>query len=389
MEWIASLIVGVIVGGLACWFIQEHRVKGRLAEADSADKVVETAKEQLRDAFHATAAQVVRDNREQFMDTANATLGKALETAKGEFNQRHEQFQNLVKPLAENYATLNPRIDTLVKQTETLRTETGKLSNALTNNRQIGSWGEIQLRRIIEMAGMLEHCDFAEQATGASGERPDLVVKLPESRAVVVDAKASTAAYLEAQAEEDAEAIDAAMRRHAGALRTQVDDLAKKGYGAHAPGSLDFVVMFVPGDQFLAAALSATPNLVEYAMGKRVAIVTPASLISLLWTVANGWQRHHIGENAERIREAAEELHKRMQTFIGHYQTLGDRLRSAVRVYNDSIGAYDGRVEPQGRRFAQLASISEEVFTAPKEIEATIRMSRHVAAIEGDAPEEQ
>ncbi|MDE2764809.1 MAG: DNA recombination protein RmuC [Chloroflexota bacterium] len=402
MEWIAALIVGVIVGGLACWIIQEQRanarlaaqgaehraetanLQGRLAEADSADKIIEVAEQRLRDTFQATAAKALETNNDTFLKLANENLGKTLEKASGDFNQRHEQFQALVKPLADNYAKLDPRIESLVKQTETLRTETGKLSSALTDTRQIGSWGEIQLRRIVEMAGMLEHCDFMEQETGASGERPDLVVKLPESRAVVVDAKASTAAYLEAQAAEDTEAVDAAMRRHAGALRAQVDDLAKKGYGAQAPGSLDFVVMFVPNDQFLAAALSANSDLMQYAMAKRVAIVTPASLISLLWTVANGWQRHRIGENAERIREAGLELHKRMEVFMGHYQKVGDRLRAAARVYNDSIGSYDHNVEPQGRRFAQLASVSEEVFAAPQGIEETLRASRHVAAIEGE-----
>lgn len=389
MEWIVALIVGIIVGGLACWLIQEQRAKSRLAEADSASKVVEAAKEQLRDAFHATAAQVVRENREQFMDTASVTLGKALETAKGEFNQRHEQFQALVKPLADNYATLNPRIESLVGQTRALTAETGKLSSALTDNRQIGSWGEIQLRRIVELAGMMRHCDFAEQTAGVSGERPDLLVKLPESRTVVVDAKASTAAYMEAQGAKDDDAADAAMRRHAGALRAQVDDLAKKDYGAQAPGSLNFVVMFVPGDQFLVAALSANPDLMQYAMAKRVAIVTPASLISLLWTVANGWQRHDIGENAERIREAALELHKRMEVFMRRYQSVGKGIRSAVEAYNASIGSYDGRVAAKGREFAQLASAPEEVFDTPQEIEATIRTSRHVAAIEGSESEEQ
>ena len=389
MEWIVPLIIGAIVGGLACWLIQEQRAKARLAEADSASKVVEAAKEQLRDAFHATAAQVVRDNREQFMDTASATLGKALETAKGEFNQRHEQFQALVKPLADNYATLNPRIESLVGQTRALTAETGRLSSALTDSRQIGSWGEIQLRRIVELAGMMEHCDFDTQVTmPGSGERPDLVVRLPESRTIVIDAKASTAAYMEAQEAENPNAAGAAMRRHARALRTQVDDLAKKGYGAQSPGSLDFVVMFVPGDQFLAAALSATPNLVEYAMSKRVAIVTPASLISLLWAVANGWQRHRIGENAERIHQAGEELYKRIVAFMGHYEKVGQRLRSAVDSYNQTIRLYNDRVEPQGRRFAQLASASEEVFTAPQEIEGTIRTSRQVPAIEDGSPEQ-
>ena len=309
------------------------------------------------------------------------TWARTLESAKGEFNQRHEQFQALVKPLAQNYEKLNPQIESLILQSQSLAAETGKLSNALTNNRQIGSWGEIQLRRVVELAGMTEHCDFVEQTTvNGSNDRPDLTVKLPEKRTVVVDAKASTAAYMEAQQTEDESASAEALRRHAGALRTQVDDLARKNYGAHVEGSLDFVVMFVPGDQFLAAALNANPSLVEYAMSKRVAIATPASLISLLWAVANGWQRFRIAENAETIRQAGEEMHQRMQTFIGHYQRVGRELRSAVDAYNSSVGSFDSRVFPQGRKFAQLVTDKEDDFPQPQAIEKVVSTSRYADA---------
>ena len=398
MELIFALIVGVIVGG-SCWLIQEFRAKARLAkmesdhraeaaglrgqleQIDSANKILETAKQQLSEVFQATAGRALQNNNELFMNVAKENLGRTLESAKGEFNQRHEQFQALVKPLAQNYEKLNPQIESLIRQGQSLATETGKLSNALTNNRQIGSWGEIQLRRVVELAGMTEHCDFVEQTTvNGSNDRPDLTVKLPEKRAVVVDAKASTAAYMEAQQTEDESASAEALRRHAGALRTQVDDLARKNYGAHVEGSLDFVVMFVPGDQFLAAALNANPSLVEYAMSKRVAIATPASLISLLWAVANGWQRFRIAENAETIRQAGEEMHQRMQVFIGHYQRVGRELRSAVDAYNNSVGSFDSRVFPQGRKFAQLVTDKEDDFPQPQAIEKVVSTSRYADA---------
>ena len=398
MELIFALIVGVIVGG-SCWLIQEFRAKARLArmesdhraeaaglrgqleQIDSANKILETAKQQLSEVFQATAGRALQSNNELFMNVARENLGKTLESAKGEFNQRHEQFQALVKPLAQNYEKLNPQIESLILQSQSLAAETGKLSNALTNNRQIGSWGEIQLRRVVELAGMTEHCDFVEQTTvNGSSDRPDLTVKLPEKRTVVVDAKASTAAYMEAQQTEDESASAEALRRHAGALRTQVDDLARKNYGAHVEGSLDFVVMFVPGDQFLAAALNANPSLVEYAMSKRVAIATPASLISLLWAVANGWQRFRIAENAETIRQAGEEMHQRMQVFIGHYQRVGRELRSAVDAYNSSVGSFDSRVVPQGRRFAQLVTDKEDDFPQPQAIEKVVSTSRYADA---------
>ncbi len=331
MELIIGLVVGLVVGGITCWVMQGYRAKARMArlegqleQAASTNELIEAARGQMSETFQAAAGIALRNNNELFMNVAKESLGRTLETARGEFSRRHEQFQSLVKPLSENYEKLAPQIESLMQQNQMLTAETGRLSNALTNNRQIGSWGEVQLRRVVELAGMAEHCDFVEQTTvGPSGDRPDLMVKLPEKRTVVVDAKASTAAYMEAQQTEDEAESGEALNRHATALRSQVDSLASKNYGAKVDGALDFVVMFVPGDQFLAAALRANPSLIEYAMGKRVAIATPASLISLLWAVANGWQRHRIAENAEAIREAGEELHQRMQNFIERYQKVG------------------------------------------------------------------
>ena len=395
MELIIGLAVGLAVGGVTCWFVQGYRSKarmarleGRLEQAATTNDIMETAKRQMNETFQVAAGQALRNNNELFMNVAKESLGRTLETAKGEFGRRHEQFQSLVKPLSESYEKLAPQIESLMQQNQTLTAETGRLSNALTNNRQIGSWGEVQLRRVVELAGMTEHCDFVEQSTvSPSGDRPDLMVKLPERRTVVVDAKASTAAYMEAQQTDDEAAGADALNRHAGALRTQVDALAGKNYGAKVDGALDFVVMFVPGDQFLAAALRANPNLVEYAMGKRVAIATPASLISLLWAVANGWQRYRIAENAEAIREAGEELHRRMQSFIERYQRVGKELESAVKAYNLSIGSFDSRVVPQGRRFTQLVINDEDSFNPPDTIDQAVSESRYTGTLL--SPEDQ
>ena len=392
MEAIIGVIVGLIIGGLACWLVQEFRGKARLASAESdyretvanlqgqleqvssTNQILDAAKQQLGETFQATAAQALQSNNESFLTLAKENLGRTLESAKGEFNQRHEQFQALVKPLTENYSKLNPQIESLIQQGHTLATATGKLSSALTNNRQVGSWGEVQLRRVVELAGMVEHCDFSVQTTiNASHDRPDLMVKLPERRTVVVDAKASTEAYLEAQLADNEAAEAEALERHARALRNQVDNLAGKNYGAQIDGSLDFVVMFVPGDQFLAAALNANPHLIEYAMSKRIAIATPASLISLLWAVANGWQRYQIAENAEVIRQAGEEMHQRMRSFITHYQKVGKELESAVDAYNKSVGSFESRVVPQGRKFAQLVTSDEDNFLSLANIEKDVR----------------
>ena len=396
MESMIALTFGLVLGGIACWLIQgarasshlakresEHQItvaglQGQLQQVESTKEILDSAKTQLSEAFQATATTALQQNNELFMHAAKGNLDTALESAKGEFKQRHEQFEALVKPLAQNYEKLNPQIESLILQNQSLVAETGKLSNALTNNRQIGSWGEIQLRRVVELAGMTQYCDFAEQSsiTGSS-ERPDLTVKLPDKRAVVVDAKASTEAYLEAQNAPDDAGRDNALRRHASALRTQVDSLSGKGYGALVEGSLDFVIMFVPGDQFLAAALNANPGLVEYAMAKRVAIATPASLVSLLWAVANGWQRQQIAHDAEEIRKVGEDMHQRLQTFITHYQKVGRELKSAVEAFNSSVGSYDNRVAPQGRRFTQLLGRDESSFPSLAAIEAPVNVSRY------------
>lgn len=406
MEAIVAAIIGIVVGGAACWLVQGYRAKGReasidaghretmaelrgqLSQAESTEKILETAKEQLRETFQATASQALQASNSQFLDLAQENLGKTLEAAKGDFKQRHEQFEALVKPLTQNYDKLNPQIESLIQQSQSLATETGRLSNALTDNRQIGSWGEVQLRRVVELAGMQEYCDFAEQSTGADSQiRPDLTVRLPEERTVVVDAKASTAAYLDAQQTEDEAQRDTSLKRHAGALKSQVDELAKKEYGTKVEGSLDFVVMFVPGNQFLAAALNAQPGLIEYAMGRRVAIATPASLISLLWAVANGWQRHRIAESAEEIQKEAIELHSRMLKFIDYYQDVGKRLNSAVDAFNRSVGSFDTRVMPQGRKFSQLATGTEDDFPLPSAIEKLARESRYAEETQPRLPE--
>ncbi len=398
MELIVAVVVGIligsVVGGAACWLVQGSRAKsrmsrmeadhreeraalqGRLEQTDNAEKILEMAKEQLKESFQATASQALKANNSQFMDLAQENLGKTLEAAKGDFKQRHEQFEALVKPLTQNYEKLNPQISLLAQRSESLAEETTKLSSALTDNRQIGNWGEVQLRRVVELAGMQEYCDFEEQVAGSGAQiRPDLMVRLPEKRTVIIDAKASTAAYMEAQQADDEEKRDTSLKRHASAMKTQVDELAKKDYGTKVEGSLDFVVMFVPGDQFLAAALNANPELIEYAMHKRVAIATPASLISLLWSVANGWQRQRIAENAELILKEGQELHSRMLTFMKHFQSVGTRLQGAVDNFNKSVRSYESRVLPQGRRFADMVTDRKGELPQPQQIEENALIS--------------
>ena len=388
MELVVVVVVGIAglaIGGLVVWAVQRGRIgklEGQLDQAKTGEQLLETAKEQLSEAFQSTASRALAGNNETFLQLANENFGKTLEKASGEFKERHEQFSALVKPLSENYEKLNPNIESLMKQNSDLVRETTKLSSALSDNRQVGYWGEVQLRRVVEMAHMTAYCDFVEQSTVSEGQdRPDLTVRLPEGRAVVVDAKASAAAFLEAQQAEDEASADAAMRKHAQSLKTQVDNLAKKGYGEAVAGSLDFVVMFVPGDQFLAEALKSDPNLLPHAISKRVALATPSTLVSLLWAVNHGWQQHRLAEHAEEIVAVGEEMFKRLQTFLGHYRNVGKNLDSAVKAFNSSVSSYDSRVVPQGRRFTQLLKDSEEAFPSPDPLEITVTESRYVPAL--------
>ena len=335
---------------------------------------------QLTETFQSSATTALQNNSKQFLELAQENWGKTLEAAKSEFHQRHQQFQELVKPLSENYGKLNPQIEQLNGQVQSITAETARLSSALRgDNRAVGNWGEIQLRRVVELAGMTSYCEFEEQSSQSDG-RPDMVVRLPERRSVVIDAKASTAAYLEVSEAPDDDAVQSALARHAGALRTQVDDLSRKNYGGSVAGSLDFVVMFIPGDQFLAAALRANPGLIEYAMTRKVAIATPASLIAMLWAVANGWQQFRLAEDAAKVKAAGDEMHKRMLTFINHYKNVGSRLESAVDAYNRSIGSFDRSVVPQGRRFASLVVGDEESFQSPEISDEVVRISAYADA---------
>ena len=399
MEFIiVGIAMGLIVGGASSWLIRSARakvevadsqaeyirevenLKGQLQQTDSTQAILDAAKAQLSETFQATASQALQSSNKQFLQLAQQSLGTTLESAKSEFYQRHLQFQELVKPLSENYGKLNPQIETLTTQMQSITAETAKLSGALSDTRQVGSWGEVQLRRVVELAGMTQYCDFDEQKTSANSRaRPDLIVHLPEKRAIVVDAKASIVAYMEAYQTSDEEASDAIWIKHADSLKRQVNNLASKHYETEIEGALNFVVMFVPGDQFLAAALSTNPDLIEYAMGKQVAIATPASLIAMLWAVNQGWQQIRFAESAQQIKDVGEEMHKRMMIFISHYQDVGRDLNRTVAAFNKSIGSFDERVVPQGRRFSELVIGDTDRFLVPEVINETPRISRHVS----------
>ena len=389
MEIVVGLAAGAIVVGLAAWLVQEFRwrqknaeLRGQLQSQQTASDLIQAAKMELSE----LAGRELNTRSEQFLKLANESMGKQLESAKGELEKRHLLFQELVKPLSDSYGKLNPTIESLMRQNQALIQETTGLRGALSDSGQVGAWGEIQLKRIIELAGMVDYCDFAEQRTVDDGSgRPDVTIRLPEERVIVIDSKASVAASMEAKEADSEEAATEALNRHARALQAKVTDLARKDYPTQVHGSLPFVVMFVPGDQFLAAALSANGNLIEYAMSRRIAIATPSSLISLLWAVANGWERQHLAENAEEIRKAGSELYSRLNTFMGHYRRAGEQLRRAAGSFNDSIGSFDRNVMPQARRLEELPGVVPAQDALPGHIDVEIRESAYgVQAVDDD-----
>ena len=399
---IIGLLIGAVIGIAGGWIIRtaragkeqanQHaeiaRLSGQLEQTATAQQLLEQAKAQFSEAAKLTAAEALQGNNEQFLKLANENLGKTMEQAKGEFEQRHRQFQELVKPLSENYGKLNPQIETLAQQSQSLATATGKLSSALTDVRQVGHWGEVQLRKVVEMANMTAYSDFAEQASFEAGQdRPDLIVRLPEGRTVVIDAKASIAAALEAQEAADETTANAAWERHAGNLKTQVTNLSRKKYGGTVPGSLDFVVMFVPGDQFLAAALKSDPGLVDYAMSQRIALATPATLIAMLWAVNSGWQKWEFARNAEEIRQLGSEMHERLLVFLRHYGTVQSRLTQTVNAFNTSVGTLESRVLVSARRMAEMRAMDAADLKEQELVEIAPRELQSVPAAETDDDE--
>jgi DNA recombination protein RmuC len=247
---------------------------------------------------------------------------------------------------------------------ESLRTETGNLVTALRNPSTRGRWGEMQLRRAVEMAGMLRHCDFVEQATVAGDDgriRPDVVVRLPGSKSAVIDAKVPLHAYLAAVEATDDGVQTARLRDHARQVRTHIDTLASKAYWSQFADAPDFVVMFLPGDQLLAAAFEHEPALMEHAVANRVLIATPVTLIALLRSIAYGWQQENLAENARQIADAGRVLHERLGTFGGHLRKVGANLDRAVGAFNEAVGSYDARVMPAARRLGELDVAEGEV----------------------------
>ncbi len=329
------------------------------------------AQARLSDTFKALSAEALKNSNEQFLKLAQTHLAQFQEGAKGELEKRQLAIDTLVKPLRESlekvdgkigeleksragaYSQLSEQLKNLGTAQAALHTETTKLSTSLSATKTSGTWGELQLRRVVELAGMVEHCDFTVQET-SGGLRPDLVVKLPLGLQIVVDAKAPTDAYREAAGNPDPAVRAAKLLEHAERVRMHVDALSARAYWEQFQPSPEFVVLFLPGDQFLSAALEADPNLIDRAIRSRVLLATPSTLIALLKAVAYGWRHDALSKNAGEISKLGRELHDRIATFAEHFEQIRKGLKNAADAYNSAVGSLERSVLPSARRFSEL-----------------------------------
>ncbi|MGI8429172.1 MAG: DNA recombination protein RmuC [Solirubrobacteraceae bacterium] len=349
---------------------ERARAKERLA-------TLSEAQERLSASFKALSADALQSSMAQLAELTRAQLETARAQATGEEERRQHAVERLVAPLREQLGRvdgqllaldqerresrgrLDQQLKMLAETGEKLRTETGALVTALRKPNARGQWGQMQLRNVVELAGMVKHCDFFEQSS-LSGEestlRPDLIVSLPGGKQVVVDAKAPLQGVLDAYEARDEDARVGHLRDHARLLRKHVKALADKAYWAGLDSAPDFVVLFLPGEHLYGAALEVDPALIEDAMARRVLIATPTTLLAMLRAVAYGWQQERVAESAQAISELGRELHGRLVKLSGLLSSLGKKLNGAVVAYNETVGSYEARVLPGARRFAEHGS---------------------------------
>jgi DNA recombination protein RmuC len=394
LELVIGLGIGGLVGGVGVWLVarghfaaaaaaEREPLRARLAAAEARAeaaqgnveeqrRLLDDARDRLAETFKALSADALRASNDAFLALARERLDSQLE-------HREKAIDGIVRPLQEGlvryeehlrsvelarqgaYSGLEEHLRALASSSADLGRTAGNLVSALRSSNVRGRWGEITLRRVVELAGMTRHCDFDEQVS-VSGEdgrlRPDVIVRLPGHRAIVVDAKVPLTAYLDAVAAPTPEERQAGFARHAAQVRQHMNALAGKAYGEQVQDSLDFVVMFIPAEPFVGAAVEADPDLLEYGMGKRVMVATPTTLVALLRAIAEGWRHQQLAANAAQISDLGRELYDRIKKLGEHFEEIGGSLGRTIRAYNNAVGSLESRVLPSARRFRELEAVT-------------------------------